>query len=53
MAAVTCESNDGIFEACRRSKARNAETSDEKSLRYALQRLSTSFGQAVVICSRR
>jgi hypothetical protein len=38
---VTCESDDGVFKAGGRSKARDAETSDDESLRYALKRVST------------
>jgi hypothetical protein len=37
---ITCESYNYVFEAGRRSKARDAETSDDESLRDALQILS-------------
>jgi hypothetical protein len=37
---VTCESDDGVFETGGRSKARDAETSDDEGLRDALQTLS-------------
>jgi hypothetical protein len=42
---VVCESDNGVFEAGGRSKARDTETSDDKGLRDALQILS--------ICSRQ
>jgi hypothetical protein len=42
---VTCESDDCVFEAGRRSKARDAQTSDDESLRYALQGLSMRLGK--------
>jgi hypothetical protein len=37
--AVTCESDDGVFEARGRSEAGDAQTSDDEGLRSALQRL--------------
>jgi hypothetical protein len=42
---VVCESDNGVFEAGGRSKARDTETSDDKGLRDALQILSTCSGQ--------
>jgi hypothetical protein len=51
--AVTCESDDGVFEARGRSEAGDAQTGDDEGLRYALRRLSTNFGQQVASCSRR
>jgi hypothetical protein len=34
--AVTCESHNGVFEAGGRCKARDAQTSNDEGLRYAL-----------------
>jgi hypothetical protein len=51
--AVTCESDDGVFEARGRSKVGDAQTGDDEGLRNALYRLSTNFGQQVASYSRR
>jgi hypothetical protein len=51
--AVPCESDDSIFEAGGRSKARHAETSDDECLRDALLILSPCGGQDSWTCSRR
>jgi hypothetical protein len=51
--AVTCESDNGVFEARGRSEARDAQTSDDEGLRKTLYRLSTNLGQQVASCSRR
>jgi hypothetical protein len=51
--AVTCECDDGIFEARGRSEAGYAQTSDDEGLRNALYRMSTKFGQQVASCSQR
>jgi hypothetical protein len=51
---VTCESHNGVLEAGGRGKARDAETCNDKSLRYALRRLSRYFRQKTrVVDSRR
>jgi hypothetical protein len=51
--AVTCESDDGVFEVRGRSEARDAQTSDDEGLRKTLYRLSMNLGQQVASCSRR
>jgi hypothetical protein len=50
---VTCESDNCVFEAGGRGKARDAKTGNDESLRYALYRVSRCLGQKTCVHSRR